>query len=126
MQTRLISALVGAGLLALLIYIFKVVDVEGIWPGRPVLVEVVKQPPQQRHAPSPGMLSFAEAVQSAAPAVVNIASTKVVAVQRNPMFQDPAFRRFFGDAFPSAPLLLLRTESPPPDQRRYWNALNSF
>lgn len=100
MRSRLIWLSVVAGLLALLIYVFKM---QGLWPGRPVLVEVVKQTPLQRRAPSPGMLSFAEAVQSAAPAVVNIASTKVIAVQSNPLFQDPAFRRFFGDAFPSAP-----------------------
>jgi Do/DeqQ family serine protease len=40
-------------------------------------------------------LSFAPAVQRAAPAVVNVYAAKVVE-NRNPFFDDPIFRRFFG------------------------------
>ncbi|MGB0683028.1 MAG: Do family serine endopeptidase [Magnetovibrionaceae bacterium] len=45
-------------------------------------------------------LSFAPLVAKAAPAVVNIFTTKQVqARQVNPLFNDPFFRRFFGDRF---------------------------
>jgi Do/DeqQ family serine protease len=41
--------------------------------------------------------SYNDAVRKAAPAVVNIFTTKEVHVSRNPMLNDPLFRRFFGD-----------------------------
>ena len=40
-------------------------------------------------------LSYAPVVRRAAPAVVNVYAAKMVAV-RNPLFDDPIFRRFFG------------------------------
>src|SRR5439155_1401978 len=40
-------------------------------------------------------LAYAPVVQRAAPAVVNVYAAKMVAV-RNPLFDDPIFRRFFG------------------------------
>src|SRR5499433_1680161 len=45
-------------------------------------------------------LSYAPVVRRAAPAVVNVYAAKTVAV-RNPLFDDPIFRRFFG--VPGAP-----------------------
>src|SRR6266508_1570438 len=53
---------------------------------------------QERRVPtSPGelRLSYAPVVQRAAPAVVNVYAARTVA-NRNPMFDDPIFRRFFG------------------------------
>lgn len=44
-------------------------------------------------------LSFAPLVKRVAPAVVNIHTSRVVEVKRSPLFADPFFRRFFGDAF---------------------------
>ncbi len=46
--------------------------------------------------------SFAPIVKKAAPSVVNISSTRIVRYQmrRNPLFNDPAFRQFFGGQFP--------------------------
>ena len=46
-------------------------------------------------------LSFAPLVKQASPAVVNIFTRKAVSQQVSPLFDDPFFRRFFGDAFPS-------------------------
>ena len=43
-----------------------------------------------------GVVSFSAAVKVAAPAVVNIFTTQKVK-QTNPLFNDPAFREFFGD-----------------------------
>jgi len=44
-------------------------------------------------------LSYAPLVQQAAPAVVNIFTTKIVRQRRSAMFDDPLFKRFFGDKF---------------------------
>src|SRR5262245_35815352 len=46
-------------------------------------------------SPNELRLSYAPVVQRAAPAVVNVYAAKTVAV-RNPLFDDPIFRRFFG------------------------------
>lgn len=46
-----------------------------------------------------GPVSYAAAVSTAAPAVVNIYTTQKVR-QRNPFMDDPFFRRFFGDGMP--------------------------
>ncbi len=51
-----------------------------------------------------GLVSYASAVEAAAPAVVNIYTTKVVIQQQsNPLLNDPFFRRFFGDRLAPAP-----------------------
>ena len=52
---------------------------------------------QQRQVPAPGelRLSYAPVVQRVRPAVVNVYAAKVVQT-RNPLFEDPIFRRFFG------------------------------
>ena len=42
--------------------------------------------------------SYHAAIESAAPAVVNIYSGNTVAELRNPILQDPLFRQFFGEA----------------------------
>lgn len=42
-------------------------------------------------------LSFAPVVKKAAPAVVNVYASRTEKVQRNPLFDDPVFRQFFGD-----------------------------
>ena len=49
-----------------------------------------------------GPVSYADSVDIAAPAVVNIHSRKTV-VQSSPLFDDPFFRRFFGDQFGMRP-----------------------
>ena len=59
---------------------------------------------QQRETPAAReqiMLSFAPLVREAAPAVVNIFTHKSVEQPNrpSPLFNDPFFRRFFGDAF---------------------------
>lgn len=49
-------------------------------------------------------LSYAPLVKQAAPAVVNIYTTKTVRTRSiSPLFNDPFFRRFFGDAFSGVP-----------------------
>ena len=53
---------------------------------------------QERRLPSSQnelLLSYAPVVQRVAPAVVNVYAAKMVTV-RNPLLDDPIFRRFFG------------------------------
>ena len=53
---------------------------------------------QERRVPSSTAevrLSYAAVVQKAAPAVVNVYAARTVTT-RNPLFEDPFFRRFFG------------------------------
>ena len=46
--------------------------------------------------------SFAPVVKLVAPSVVNVYAAGVEKGQRNPLFDDPIFRRFFGgDGFPA-------------------------
>ena len=52
---------------------------------------VVPQNPAQVH------LSFAPVVKKVTPAVVNVYASRVETAPRNPLFDDPIFRRFFGD-----------------------------
>ncbi|SDT87939.1 Do family serine endopeptidase AlgW [Geopseudomonas guangdongensis] len=47
-----------------------------------------------------GPVSYADAVERAAPTVANLYTTKVVSKPSNPLFGDPQFRRFFGDNLP--------------------------
>ena len=44
--------------------------------------------------------SYSEAVQRAAPSVVNISTSKEIRSPRHPLLNDPIFRRFFGDQLP--------------------------
>jgi Do/DeqQ family serine protease len=60
-------------------------------------------------------LSFAPVVRAVAPAVVNVYATRMVRTESglSPFFNDPMFRRFFGDQFPM------------PEQRRQTPSLGS-
>ncbi|MCB1726653.1 MAG: trypsin-like peptidase domain-containing protein, partial [Gammaproteobacteria bacterium] len=44
-----------------------------------------------------GPVSYADAVQRAAPSVVNVFATKITREKTPALFDDPVFRRFFGD-----------------------------
>ena len=46
--------------------------------------------------PAPAVQSYASAAAKAMPAVVNINTAKVVTLRRNPFFDDPRLRQFFG------------------------------
>ncbi|MFW9267770.1 Do family serine endopeptidase [Pseudomonas sp. D2-30] len=69
------------------------------WVGLPSLDVNLQQAPQAK-APQQGPVSYADAVTLAAPAVVNLYTTKVINKPNHPLFEDPQFRRFFGDNSP--------------------------
>lgn len=73
----------------------------GVGPAVAIAQTAVRQVPQSRQDIT---WSFAPLVRQAAPAVVNIYARRVVR-ERGPslLFNDPFFRRFFGDMAPSMP-----------------------
>ena len=69
------------------------------WVGLPSLDVNMQQAPQTTTMQQ-GPVSYADAVTTAAPSVVNLYTTKVVNKPNHPLFEDPQFRRFFGDNSP--------------------------
>ncbi|NBA97123.1 Do family serine endopeptidase AlgW [Pseudomonas sp. R5(2019)] len=69
------------------------------WVGLPNQDINLQQAPQTTKLMQ-GPVSYAEAVGTAAPAVANLYTTKVVNRSSHPLFEDPQFRRFFGDNLP--------------------------
>ncbi|EPC03829.1 2-alkenal reductase [Litchfieldella anticariensis FP35 = DSM 16096] len=59
--------------------------------------DVVNAAPMSREQ---GPVSYADAVSRAAPAVVNVYSSRVVEQEQHPLMSDPFFRQFFGDNMP--------------------------
>ncbi len=64
-----------------------------------IVRQVAVPPPPVPAAPAARTDTFHDAVQKAMPSVVNIQTSKEVRTQTNPLFNDPIFRRFFGDQF---------------------------
>ncbi|SES80260.1 Do family serine endopeptidase AlgW [Pseudomonas graminis] len=72
------------------------------WVGLPSQDVNLQQAPQQAFVQQ-GPVSYADAVSNAAPAVANLYTTKMVNNNNkpnHPLFDDPQFRRFFGDNLP--------------------------
>jgi len=69
------------------------------WVGLPTLDVNLQQAPQTT-LNQQGPASYADAVDLAAPAVANLYTTKMVNKSTHPLFEDPQFRRFFGDNLP--------------------------
>ena len=92
---RLYGWPLAAGLLLALLIIQQFPQ----WVGLPNNSVHLRQAPQYQ----PGMqgpVSYADAVNNAAPAVANLYTTKLVSKPVHPLFADPLFRRFFGDNLP--------------------------
>ncbi len=96
-----------AGLAAAFIYVLLVQP--DLLRTDGTVVEVTETPKQQAE-PSPthpgvfngmpvGPVSYADAVQRAAPAVVNIHTAKIITRRAHPLLEDPIFKHFFGDRF---------------------------
>ena len=76
---------------------------EWVQQGRERTVEIHEISRPAPASPTPtvagGPVSYADAVASAAPGVVNIHTAKLVTTRRHPLMDDPFFRHFFGDQF---------------------------
>ena len=66
----------------------------GSRPRPPASAQTAAVPP---HDPGEVRLSFAPIVKKVRPAVVNVYASRVETMPRNPLFDDPIFRQFFGD-----------------------------
>ena len=81
------SAVAGLAVAFVLLYLFpglySAQDGNSVWPGRE------------------GVVSYSDAVNAVAPAVVNVYATRVERRTIHPLFQDPLFRRFFGQQAPA-------------------------
>jgi len=66
-----------------------------IFPGSGT-VQIVREEAPGVVRPGEGPVSYAAAVELAAPAVVNVKTAKVIRERPNPFFDDPLFRRLFG------------------------------
>jgi serine protease DegQ len=85
--------------------VFVVATFQPDWlPSRPAALQPAPPAPQfpaPRSAAGEGRGdSYYEAVRRATPSVVNVFTSKEVRAPRNPLLDDPLFRRFFGDQFP--------------------------
>ena len=69
------------------------------WVGLPSANVSLQQAPVYSRA-AQGPASYANAVSQASPAVANLYTAKVVSNPIQPLYNDPAFRRFFGDNLP--------------------------
>src|SRR3989338_6495094 len=69
------------------------------WVGLPGQDVHVRQAPFYSRMQE-GPVSYADAVNLASPAVANLYTTKFVNKPAHPLFEDPQFRRFFGDNSP--------------------------
>lgn len=71
------------------------------WPEivqqEPPTVEIRQAVPESPKRSGNGPYTYAQAVDKASPAVVNINTAKVVTVRPHPFFNDPVFRQFFGN-----------------------------
>ncbi len=84
-----------SGLLASVVLILAFPQLVGLSNSHEVRLQVATQV-----ASSAGPHSYAEAVNLASPAVVNLYSTKVISKATNPLYADPSLRHFFGDNLP--------------------------
>lgn len=64
-----------------------------------VEIKQAQTPENSGFSSSMGPVSYSTAVEAAAPAVVNIHTSKVITQRINPLFDDPRLREFFGDVF---------------------------
>lgn len=72
----------------------------GLVPRRPATIQIVETAPMSLAARVSGPVSYADAVDRAAPAVVNVNTARVVTVPPNPLF-GPLFQQFFGTPGPN-------------------------
>ncbi len=77
--------------------VYLATSTDAFKPTHVVEIKETSQPANLPGMPSEGAVSYAAAVDIAAPAVVNIYTTKVITRRATPFFDDPFFRRFFGN-----------------------------
>lgn len=88
---------IGLAAAFVILYLYPQIKTE-VSPEQEQHIIEVKEAPLTNHiTPSPSARSYADAVEKAAPAVVNIFTQKLVTERVHPLMEDPLFRHFFGD-----------------------------
>src|SRR5690606_16841876 len=90
---------IGWPLLAGILLALLLIERNPEWVGLPTQDVRLNQAPMSTR-PQEGPVSYAVAVDRAAPAVANLYTTKLVNKPDHPLIQDPMFRHFFGDNLP--------------------------
>ena len=88
------AVIVGA--IAFLLIVFVRPELLNSTPGDLPAVPTPSAPEQLASAAGIGPVSYSDAVEQAAPAVVNIYTAKIVARKPNSLLEDPLFKFFFG------------------------------
>ena len=93
-----VGGLVAAGLIIAFLPAPSTTPVTLPATGEPVIVmkPAATVAPAAAPAAPPAPASYADAVERAAPAVVNIYTSKTIETPVNPLFNDPVFRKYFG------------------------------
>jgi len=77
--------------------VFWLLKHEGAEPAGAPVVQIQEAAPPPAPAAAAGPFSYADAVEPAARAVVNVYTAKVITRQRHPLLDDPLLQRFFGE-----------------------------
>jgi serine protease DegQ len=85
--------------------LFVITTLKPEWLGRPAAGPQVVELRQAATSPSipARAASYSDAVRKAAPAVVNIFTSKEIKTPRHPLLDDPLFRHFFGNRLEDEP-----------------------
>jgi|GEM_PF-21917 len=96
-----LNFIVKASILGLVVAFLIIIFRPDMFSKSQTVVEINEISDAQRFnlssSPLSGPVSYASAVEIAAPAVVNIYTTKIVTERANPLYNDPLFRYFFGE-----------------------------
>ncbi len=88
---------IGLAIAFVILYLYPQFKPDGLPEQEQLIIEVKEAPLDNDIAASPSSSSYADAVEKAAPAVVNIFTQKRVTERVHPLMEDPLFRHFFGD-----------------------------
>ena len=89
---------IGLAAAFLILYFQSDKDTPESTPATQTSTEVVELIQSTRAVPATPLSSYAPAVKSAAPAVVNIQTTKIITEKQHPLMNDPTFKQFFGES----------------------------
>ena len=91
-------ATIGLAAAFLILYFQSERNVTDSESAIPINTEVVELIQSTRSIPATPLNSYAPAVKKAAPAVVNIQTTKIITEKLHPLMNDPTFKQFFGES----------------------------
>ena len=91
-------ATIGLAAAFVILYLYPEFNADESQQPEQHIIEVKEAPLSNGNSAVASSSSYADAVEKAAPAVVNIFTQKLVTQQVHPLMEDPLFRHFFGDS----------------------------